>query len=39
MKKDRMFTLIAAIAVIVEEVFDFFIKRFRNSEGDQDQSI
>jgi hypothetical protein len=39
MKQDRMFTLLAAIVVIVEEVYDFFIKRFGKSEDDQDQLI
>jgi hypothetical protein len=39
MKKDRLITLITAIAVIMEEVFDFFSKRFGRSEDDQDQLI
>lgn len=39
MKNDRLFTLITAIAVIVEEVIDFIAKRFGRSEDDQDQSI
>jgi hypothetical protein len=38
MKQDHLFTLIAAIAVIVEEVVKFFSNKFHTSEDDQDYS-